>query len=820
MALERERILPREIEEEMKSSFLDYSMSVIVARALPDVRDGLKPVHRRILYAMNELSLAHNKPYKKCARIVGEVLGKYHPHGDMAVYDAMVRMAQDFSLRYPLVNGQGNFGSVDGDPAAAMRYTEARLSRVADEVLRDIDKQTVPFVDNFDGSLKEPALLPSLLPGLLVNGSSGIAVGMATNIPPHNLGEVCDGLTALIEDPELAPEKLLKVIKGPDFPTGGSIMGVSGIRDAYLTGRGKLTIRGKVSVETAKSGKESIIISELPYEVNKANLIEKIAELVKEKKIDGISDLRDESDRDGMRVVIDLKRDADPRVTVNQLYQHTQLQSGYGIIMLALVDGVPRVLPLKEVLQKFIEFRVEVVTKRTKFELAEAEKRAHILEGLKIAIANIDEVVRIIKKSPTVDEARASLMKKFKLSEVQAQAILDMTLKRLTSLETKKIDEEYEELIKLINKLKGILDSKRRLLGVIREEIAELKKKYADDRRTEITAATEEKFSVEDLIAEEDMVITISHAGYIKRLSVSAYKRQGRGGKGVTGMTTREEDFVEGMFIASTHHYILFFTDKGRCYWLKVYEIPEGGRAAKGRQISNLLELKPDETIAAYITVKEFDEQHYVVMSTREGTIKKTALSEFSNPRKAGIIAATVDGKDRLIEAKMTDGSEDIILVTNQGQACRFHESDVRAMGRAAAGVRGITLDKKDFVIGMVAVKREGSLLTVCEKGFGKRSEIEEYRVTRRGGKGVITMKITDKTGPVVAVKEVVDSDELMIISAGGQVIRLSLKNVRVMGRATQGVRLINLEDKDKVVDVARLAAKDEEENGNGSQEE
>jgi DNA gyrase subunit A len=820
MALERERILPREIEEEMKSSFLDYSMSVIVARALPDVRDGLKPVHRRILYAMNELSLAHNKPYKKCARIVGEVLGKYHPHGDMAVYDAMVRMAQDFSLRYPLVNGQGNFGSVDGDPAAAMRYTEARLSRVADEVLRDIDKQTVPFVDNFDGSLKEPALLPSLLPGLLVNGSSGIAVGMATNIPPHNLGEVCDGLTALIEDPELAPEKLLKVIKGPDFPTGGSIMGGSGIRDAYLTGRGKLTIRGKVSVETAKSGKESIIISELPYEVNKANLIEKIAELVKEKKIDGISDLRDESDRDGMRVVIDLKRDADPRVTVNQLYQHTQLQSGYGIIMLALVDGVPRVLPLKEVLQKFIEFRVEVVTKRTKFELAEAEKRAHILEGLKIAIANIDEVVRIIKKSPTVDEARASLMKKFKLSEVQAQAILDMTLKRLTSLETKKIDEEYEELIKLINKLKGILDSKRRLLGVIREEIAELKKKYADDRRTEITAATEEKFSVEDLIAEEDMVITISHAGYIKRLSVSAYKRQGRGGKGVTGMTTREEDFVEGMFIASTHHYILFFTDKGRCYWLKVYEIPEGGRAAKGRQISNLLELKPDETIAAYITVKEFDEQHYVVMSTREGTIKKTALSEFSNPRKAGIIAATVDGKDRLIEAKMTDGSEDIILVTNQGQACRFHESDVRAMGRAAAGVRGITLDKKDFVIGMVAVKREGSLLTVCEKGFGKRSEIEEYRVTRRGGKGVITMKITDKTGPVVAVKEVVDSDELMIISAGGQVIRLSLKNVRVMGRATQGVRLINLEDKDKVVDVARLAAKDEEENGNGSQEE
>jgi DNA gyrase subunit A len=803
----------------MRASYLDYSMSVIVGRALPDVRDGLKPVHRRILYAMSELGLAHNKPYKKCARIVGEVLGKYHPHGDLAVYDAMVRMAQDFSLRYPLVDGQGNFGSVDGDPPAAMRYTEARLSRIADEVLRDIDKNTVNFVDNFDGSLQEPALLPSVLPGLLANGSSGIAVGMATNIPPHNLGEVCDALMAVIDDPEVAPEKLLKVIKGPDFPTGGMIMGVSGIRDAYLTGRGKLTVRGKVSVETAKNGKESIIVSELPYEVNKASLIEKIAELVKDKKVDNISDLRDESDRDGMRIVIDLKRDSDPRVTINQLYQHTQLQNGFGIIMLALVDGVPKVLNLKQILAEFVKFRVDVVTRRTRFELAEAEKRAHILEGLKIAIANIDEVVRIIKKSPTVEAARAALMKRFKLSEIQTQAILDMTLKRLTSLETRKIDEEYEELIKLIARLKGILESKRRMMGVIREEIAELRKKYGDERRTEIRTAAEEKFSVEDLIAEEDMVITISHAGYIKRLSVSAYKRQGRGGKGVTGMTTREEDFVEGMFIASTHHYILFFTDRGRCYWLKVYEIPEGGRAAKGRQISNVLELKSDEQVAAYIAVKEFDESHYVVMSTRDGTIKKTALSEFANPRKAGIIAATVDAKDRLIEAKMTDGSEDVILVTHTGQACRFHESDVRAMGRAAGGVRGITLEKRDYVVGMVAVKREGSLLTVCEKGFGKRSEIDEYRVTRRGGKGVITMKVTDKTGPVVAVKEVVDSDELMIISAGGQVIRLALKNVRVMGRATQGVRLINLDEKDKVCDVARLAAKDEEENGNGGGE-
>jgi len=812
MPLERQRILTREIEEELRSSFLDYSMSVIVARALPDVRDGLKPVHRRILYAMHELGLAHNKPHKKSARVVGDVIAKYHPHGDMAVYDAMVRLAQDFSLRYPLVDGQGNFGSVDGDPAAAYRYTEVRLARIADEVLRDIDKQTVDFADNFDGSLKEPAILPSLLPGLLVNGSSGIAVGMATNIPPHNLGEICDGLTALIDDPDLAPEKLLKIIKGPDFPTGGMIMGTSGIREAYLIGRGKITVRGRLAVEQGKGGRESIVVTELPYEVNKAALIEKIAELVKEKKIDNISDLRDESDRDGMRIVLDLKRDSDPRVTINQLYQHTQLQTTFGVIMLALVDGVPKVLNLKQCLQHFLDFRVEIVTRRTRYELAEAEKRAHILEGLKIAIANIDEVVRIIKKSANTEAARTALMKRFKLSEIQAQAILDMTLKRLTSLETKKIDEEYEELIKLIAKLKGILESRRRLMGVIREEIAELKKKYADERRTEIRPAAEEKFSIEDLIAEEDMVITITHAGYIKRLSVSAYKRQGRGGKGVTGITTKEEDFVEGLFVASTHHYILFFTDQGRCYWLKVYEIPEAGRAARGRQISNLIELKPGEKIAAYISAKEFDEQHFVVMATRLGTVKKTRLSEFANPRRAGIIAATVEEGDALIDAKLTDGSEDIILATKLGQACRFHESDVRPMGRAAAGVRGITLEKKDQVIGMVAVKREGTLLTVCEKGFGKRSDISEYRLTRRGGKGVIAMKLSEKTGPVVAVKEVVDSDELMIISAGGQVIRLSLKNVRVMGRATQGVRLINLEERDKVVDVARLAAQEEEE--------
>ncbi|MEW6685646.1 MAG: DNA gyrase subunit A [Candidatus Edwardsbacteria bacterium] len=811
MPLQREKIIPVEIEDEMKNSYLDYSMSVIVGRALPDVRDGLKPVHRRILYAMQELGLAHNKPYKKSARIVGEVLGKYHPHGDAAVYDTLVRMAQDFSLRYPLIDGQGNFGSVDGDPPAAMRYSEARLARIADEVLKDIEKETVTFIPNFDGSLKEPSILPSLLPGLLVNGSSGIAVGMATNIPPHNLREICEALVALIDDSELPEEKLLRLVQGPDFPTGALIMGTTGIREAYKTGRGKITIRAKANIETQKSGKTAIIVSELPYEVNKANLMERIAELVKDKKMEGIADLRDESDRDGMRMVIELKREAEPRIVINQLYQHTAMQTTFGVIMLALVDGVPKVLTLRELLQEFLKFRIEVVTKRTKFELAEAEKRGHILEGLKIALAHIDEIVALIKKSPTTEVAKEELMKRFKLTEIQAQAILDMTLKRLTGLERKKIEDEYLELIKLIAKLKGILESKRKLLGIIREEILQLKEKYGDERRTEILPAEEEKFTVEDLIAEEDMVITISHSGYIKRLSVSSYRRQERGGKGVIGMETKEEDFVEGLFIASTHQYILFFTSQGRCYWLKVHEIPEGGRMAKGRQIINLLELSKDEKVAAYVPVKEFDEKYFLVMATKLGTVKKTSLPEFANPRKGGIIAATVEEGDSIIEVRLTEGTEDIILATRQGQAIRFHESDVRAMGRNATGVRGITLAKKDEVIGMVAVKREGTLLVVCERGYGKRSDISDYRLTRRGGKGVITVKVTEKTGPVVSIKEVIDTDELMIISAKGQVIRLPIKGVRVMGRATQGVRLINLETNDKVVDVARVAAKEEE---------
>jgi DNA gyrase subunit A len=816
VALEQsEKIHPVMIEEELKNSYLDYSMSVIVGRALPDVRDGLKPVHRRILFAMSELGLAYNRPYKKTARIVGEVLGKYHPHGETAVYDTLVRMVQDFSLRYPLIDGQGNFGSVDGDPAAAMRYTEARLARVADELLRDIDKETVAWGPNFDGSLKEPLLLPAALPQLLVNGSSGIAVGMATNIPPHNLSEVVDAMVAVIDEPGLAEEKLLKYVQGPDFPTGGTIHGVSGIREAYLTGRGRVVIRAKAQVETFKSGKEAIVITEIPYEVNKSTLIEKIAELAREKRIDGISDLRDESDRDGMRIVIETKRDADTSVVLNQLYKHTALQTTYGMILLALVKNQPRVLTLRQILDLFLEHRHEVVVRRTKFELAEAEKRAHILEGLKIAIDHIDEVVAIIKKAKDVDSARETLMKRFQLSEVQAQAILDMTLKRLTGLERKKIEEEYLELIKLIARLKSILASKAKVMQIIKEELLELKKKYGDERRTEILLSETEDFSIEDLIAVEDMVITISHQGYIKRLPVTTYRRQGRGGKGVMGTKSKEDDWVEGLFIASTHEYILFFTNRGRCYWLKVYEIPEGGRLSRGKPIVQLVGIGKDERMAAYVPVKEFKEGLYLMMATRLGTVKKCDLMAFSNPRKGGILAAGVDEEDALIDVRLTDGTQDVILATHEGQAVRFQESDVRSMGRQATGVRGARLDKGDYLIGMVDVKREGTLLVVTENGMGKRSEIADYRLTRRGGKGVLTVKVTEKTGKMVTIKEVVDSDELMIITQQGQVIRLPLSGVRVMGRATQGVRLINLDAGDRVVDVARVVGKEEEgENG------
>ena len=817
MALEQsEKIHPVMIEEELKNSYLDYSMSVIVGRALPDVRDGLKPVHRRILFAMSELSLSYNRPYKKTARIVGEVLGKYHPHGETAVYDTLVRMVQNFSLRYPLVDGQGNFGSVDGDPPAAMRYTEARLARVADEMLRDIDKETVAWGPNFDGTLKEPLLLPATLPQLLVNGSSGIAVGMATNIPPHNLGEVVDALVAVIDEPALEEEKLLSYVKGPDFPTGGTIHGVSGIREAYRTGRGRAVIRAKAQVETFKSGKEAIVVTEIPFEVNKSTLIEKIAELARNKKIDGISDLRDESDRDGMRIVIETKRDADTSVVLNQLYKHTAMQTTYGIILLALVKNQPRILPLRRILDLFLEHRQEVVVRRTKFELAEAERRAHILEGLKTAIDHIDEIVAIIKKAKDVDAARETLMKRFKLSEVQAQAILDMTLKRLTGLERQKIEEEYLELIKFIAKLKSILASKAKVLQLIKDELFELKKKYGDERRTEILMSETEDFSIEDLIAEEDMVITISHQGYIKRLPVTTYRRQGRGGKGVTGVKSKEDDWVEGLFIASTHEYILFFTDRGRCYWLKVYEIPEGGRLSRGKPVVQLVGIGKDERMAAYVPVKEFKEGLYLIMASRQGTVKKSDLLDYSHPKRGGIIAAKIRDDDSLIDVRLTDGTQDVILATHEGQAVRFHESDARPMGRVSTGVRGVRLEKGDYVIGMVDVKREGSLLVVTENGMGKRSEIADYRVTRRGGKGVITVRVTDKTGKMVTIKEVVDSDELMIITQQGQVIRLPLSGVRVMGRATQGVRLINLDEGDRVVDVARVVVKEEEGTENG----
>ncbi|HOJ04949.1 MAG TPA: DNA gyrase subunit A [Bacteroidota bacterium] len=805
MSTASEKILRVSIEDELKNSYIDYSMSVIVARAIPDVRDGLKPVHRRILYGMSELGLMPNRPYKKSARIVGEVLGKYHPHGDSAVYDTMVRMVQDFSLRYPLVQGQGNFGSVDGDSAAAMRYTEARLSPIALEILRDLEKDTVDFTANFDESLQEPRVMPALLPNLLVNGSGGIAVGMATNIPPHNLGEVVDGLLALIANPELPVTDLMKFVKAPDFPTGGIIFGYQGVQDAYLTGRGKVLVRGRANIETLKNGRENIIISELPYQVNKANLIEKIAELVKGGKIDGITNIRDESDRDGMRIVIETKRDGNPEVVLNNLYKHTQMQVTFGTIMLALVDGRPKVLTLKEMMQHFLDFRHEVVVRRTRFELAEAERRAHILEGYIIALDNIDEVIETIKKSKDVETARNNLMKRFKLSEIQAKAILDMRLQRLTGLERRKIEDEYKETIKLITRLRGILDNAQLRWQLIGDELRALRDKFADERRTEIIYDYAD-FKLEDMIAEEDVVITISHQGYIKRTPVSTYRRQGRGGKGVAGSASREDDFVEHMFIASTHHYILFFTDKGRCYWLKVFEVPEGGRLARGRAIVNLINKQKDENIAAFVTVKEFTDTEFIVMATKKGTVKKTVLSAYGNPRSTGIIAINLDAGDDLVEAKITDGKSDLLIATRQGQAIRFSETDVRDMGRNATGVKGISLADDDYVIGMIICRANSNVLVVSEHGYGKRSEVSDYRHTRRGGKGVITMNITPKTGPVIGLKEVSDQDDLVIISTKGQVIRQHVRSIRVMGRNTQGVRLINLQESDSIADIARAA--------------
>jgi len=810
MATIFEKVIPVSLEEEMKSSYIDYSMSVIVARALPDVRDGLKPVHRRVLFGMHELGVAYNKPYKKSARIVGEVLGKYHPHGDSAVYDTMVRMVQDFSLRYPLVDGQGNFGSVDGDSPAAMRYTEARLARIAEEMLRDLDKNTVDFTPNFDDSLQEPVVLPSYLPNLLVNGSSGIAVGMATNIPPHNLSEVIDGLVALIKDPDISIKKLMKYVTAPDFPTGGIIYGYDGVRSAYETGRGRLVVRAKANIETLKNNRENIVITELPYQVNKANLIEKIAELVKTGKIDDIANVRDESDRDGMRVVIELKRDAQPAVVLNQLFKHTQMQNTFGVIMLALVNGIPRVLNLKEMMQHFLNHRMDVLIRRTKYDLDAAERRAHILEGYIIALDNIDEVIETIKKSRDVDTAKNNLMKKFKLSEVQAKAILDMRLQRLTGLERKKIEDEYKETIKLIERLKGILKSEEQRYQIIKDELLEIKKKYGDERRTEIIHDYTE-FSLEDIIAEEDVVVTISHQGFIKRFPVSGYRKQGRGGKGVTGAGTKDDDFIEHMFIASTHQYILFFTDKGRCYWLKVHEIPEAGRAARGRSILNLLQKEKEEVITAFVAVREFTDDKYLVMATEKGTVKKTVLSAYGNVRKGGINAINLAPGDRLIEVKMTDGNNDLVLGTRNGFAIRFNEKDVRDMGRTATGVRGIRLGKGDKVVGLLVIKRNDNILVVTEKGYGKRSDINDYRITRRGGKGVITVKTTEKVGKMIALMEVIDTDELVIISSHGMVIRQSVKDIRVMGRNTQGVRVIRLKEDDSIADIAKVLSEEQE---------
>ncbi len=812
MATFTEKILPRQLEDEMRDSYIDYSMSVIVSRALPDVRDGLKPVHRRVLFGMNELGLAPNRAYKKSARIVGEVLGKDHPHGDSAVYDTIVRMAQDFSMRQQLVDGQGNFGSVDGDSAAAMRYTEVRLTPLATELLRDLDKNTVDFVPNFDETLQQPSVLPAGFPNLLVNGSTGIAVGMATNIPPHNLSEVINACMAYMKDPEITSDQLAKHIIAPDFPTGGIIYGYDPVRDAYRTGRGKVIVRARATIETAKNDRESIIVTELPFMVNKASLIEKIAEYVRDKKLEGISDIRDESDKDGLRIVIELKRDAVAKVVLNNLYKYTQMQTTFGIIMLALVKGVPRVLELHNIIKYYVEHRNEVIKRRTQFDLDAAEKRAHILEGYVIALDNIDEVIQIIKKSKDVDTAQQRLMKRFGLSEIQSKSILEMRLQRLTGLERSKIEAEYREVIQLIEKLRAILGSQTLQLQIVGEELQEIKKRFASPRRTEIVYDTKD-FTIEDMIAEEDVVVTISHNGFIKRFPVSGYRRQGRGGKGVTGAATREDDFVEHMFIASTHHYIMFFTDRGRCYWLKVHEVPEAGRASKGRSIANLLEKPADEHITAFINVKVFDEAHFVTMVTEEGTIKKTVLSAFGNIRKAGVQAITLDSGDNLKDVRLTDGTQEIIIGTHEGMAVRFNEKDVRDMGRTAAGVRGVTLEKGDKVIGMISPKRSGTtVLVVSEEGYGKRSEVSDYRLTRRGGKGVITMKATEKTGKLVAIKEVVDNDDLIAVTKDGLVIRQHVKDIRVMGRNTQGVRLVRLNDTDRLAAVANVPADEDSE--------
>lgn len=803
------KIVPVNLEHEMRNSYIDYAMSVIVSRALPDVRDGLKPVHRRILYAMQEAGMGSNKPYKKSARIVGEVLGKYHPHGDSSVYDAIVRMAQDFSMRYMLADGHGNFGSVDGDPAAAMRYTEVRMSKVAELMLQDIDKDTVEFLPNYDESLKEPSVLPAKFPQLLVNGTSGIAVGMATNIPPHNMGEVIDGTLMLIDNPEATVDELMTVIKGPDFPTAGLILGKEGIRQAYTTGRGVIKMRANAHIETMSNGKPRIVVTELPYQVNKARLVEKIAQLVRDKQIEGITDLRDESDRNGMRVVVDLRRDSNPNVILNQLYKHTQLQDSFGVIMLALVDGKPKVLNLKEVLHYYIKHQEDVITRRTRYDLAKAEARAHILEGLTIALDNLDAVITTIRESRTADIAREALSNSFKLTEKQAQAILDLRLQRLTGMEREKIEEEYQETLKAIEEYKAILADENRILGIIKDELTQVKNKYGDARRTKLTIDTSE-INVEDLIAEEDVVITLTHNNYIKRMPLDTYRRQNRGGKGVKGMGTKETDFVENMLITTTHHTILFFTTRGRVYNLKAYEIAEASRQAKGTAIINLLQLDKGEKITAVIQVKGFDPDRYLFMATRKGIVKKTSLSEFSNLRKAGLYAINLDDDDDLIGVRFTDGESYLMLGTKGGKAIAFSEDDVRAMGRVARGVRGIKLGPDDEVVGMDVLTHNAEVLTVTEGGYGKRTPTEEYRSQTRGGKGLINMKVTDKTGYVVGIKVVRPDQELMLITTDGIVIRTNVHEISVISRNTQGVKLMTTAENDRVASMATLEQKND----------
>ncbi|ADQ44930.1 DNA gyrase, A subunit [Caldicellulosiruptor kronotskyensis 2002] len=799
------RIIPVDIQEEMKKSYIDYAMSVIVSRALPDVRDGLKPVHRRILYAMNEIGLTPDKPYRKSATVVGHVLAKYHPHGDAAVYESLVRMAQDFSMRHPLVDGHGNFGSVDGDPPAAMRYTEARMSKIAIEMLRDIEKETVDFMPNFDESAKEPKVLPSRFPNLLVNGSQGIAVGMATNIPPHNLAEVIDAIVYLLDNENASLDDIMKIIKGPDFPTGGYIIGKKGIKDAYATGKGKIIVRAKATIEQTSKGRQRIVVTELPYMVNKARLIEKIAELVHEKRIDGISDIRDESDKEGLRIVIEIKKDADANVVLKQLYKNTQLQDSFGIIMLALVDNQPKVLTLMDMLNLYIEHQKEVIVRRTKYDLKKAEERAHILEGLKKALDHIDEIISIIRSSRTVNEAKERLISRFQFTEVQAQAILDMRLQRLTGLERQKIEEELAELIKMIEYYKNVLASDAMVKEIIKKEILEIKEKYKDERRTKIIQDEHEDFEEEELIQEQETVITLTHFGYIKRLPLDTYKSQKRGGRGITGISTREEDFVEDVFVTTTHHYILFFTDKGRVFRLRAYEVPEGSRQAKGTAIVNLIQIGKDEKITATMAVKDFKEG-YLMMCTKNGTIKKVLLSEFENTTKAGKKAITLADDDSLVDVKLTSGNDEIVLVSSNGYCVVFNENDVRSMGRTAQGVKGMTLEDGDFIVGMEKASDGKYLLCVTENGFGKRSEIEEYRKTKRGAKGVLTYKVTDKTGRIVDIKMVNDEDEIMLCSTEGIFIRLEVSQIPVQGRNTQGVKLMRIDgDNIKVSSIARI---------------